>query len=215
VKTRFYPNLHLTNPLQGVIFTQAFVKLNPTDALDVLQKNLPATLLEKYGLAKTQTKEITHIGQLVPLLIPLKTDELFAAGINKFSREFKKAGVTVYSYHFDRGNPFETPLKGIAHHALDLAYTSGNFENAWPDKKDEQLSNALIKYWIDFANGKEPWDSAASGKALHITTDAETKVVPREKVASRRWDGYVEMEKCWDKVRAVGNAMLLPKMGKL
>jgi carboxylesterase type B len=113
----------------------------------------------------------------------------------------------VYSYHFDRGNPFQCPVHGIAHHALDLAYTSGNFEQGFSDPKDKKLSDTLMKHWIEFANGKEPWASVATGKALHIRTDAEVEVVPREKVTSRRWDGYAEMEKCRDVLRKTGSTL--------
>lgn len=194
--------------MQGIIFYNALINLAHNDVLDLLHKSLPESLLEKYGLTKSQTSQVTHIGQLMPLLISLKTDELFAAGINKFLREFSKTGAPTYSYHFDRPNLFQCPMNGVAHHAIDLAYTFGNFERAFSNKKDWQLSETLMKYWIDFANGKEPWSSVAEGKALHIKTDATSEAVRREKVTSRRWDSFVEIEKSWDKVRETGNLLI-------
>ena len=197
--------------IQGIIFYHSLVNFKHTDLLALLHKMLPESLLEKYGLAKAQTTEVAHIGQLIPLLIALKTDELFAASLNTFNREFTKAGGTVYSYHLDRGNPLQSPMHGVAHHALDLAYTFGNFDDAFSET-DIKLSKTLMTHWIEFANGKEPWASYKAGKALYAKPDAEVEVVPREKVTSRRWEGYAEMEKCWESVRKTGNMLMNGKL---
>jgi len=180
--------------------------------LDLLEAALPESLLQKYGLTKAQTANISSINELIPLLVNFKTDELFAAKIQAFVREFSKTETKVYSYHFDRGNPFNGALKGVAHHALDLEYVFGNFIEGFPDKRDVQLSEALMRYWVGFANGKEPWADASTGQALHIGRDATLAVVPREQVTSRRWDAYADMEKHWDQVRKVGNEIMTAKM---
>jgi carboxylesterase type B len=179
-----------------------------TEVIKFLNAQLPAKLLSQYGLTKTQTADATSINDLIPRLISLKTDELFAASIHRFTREFSKAGATVYSYHFDRGNTFSGPMKNIAHHALDLQYVFGNFLQGFSDKKDVELSISLMKFWIGFAYGKAPWDDVSSRKALHIRTDGELEVVTEGQIKSRRWEAYAEMEKVWDTVRNTGNALI-------
>lgn len=141
-------------------------------------------------------------------LSALKTDGLYAASINRFNREFSRTGTKIYSYHFDRGNPFPGPLNGVAHHALDLEFIFGNFLEGFPGKEDVNLSKALMRLWIRFAYGEAPWEDYASGKVLYITSDAEVAVVPREQVTTRRWDAYAEMEKTWPQVEKVGNGFI-------
>jgi carboxylesterase type B len=182
-------------------------------ALDVqvlknLQSSLPDSLLQRFGLSASQTTEVSSMKDIIQKLIMLNTDALFAANINYFSREFNKTGAKIYSYHFDRGNPFPGPLNGIAHHALDLEYTFGNFLEGFPEKEDVNLSKALMRLWIKFAHGEAPWEDYASGKALYITPDAEVTVVPREQVTTRRWNAYDEMEKSWAQVRKAGNMLI-------
>ena len=182
--------------------------LSYTKILDHLHSVLPESLLEKYGLTKAQTSHISSMGELIPLLVNFKTDELFSMSIYRFARDFSKTGTKVFEYHFDRGNPFNGALKGMAHHAVDLEYVFGNFLDGFPDQRDAQLSTALMRYWIGFANGKEPWTDATTGQALHIGADANLAVVPREQITSRRWDGFAEMEKNWDTVNRVGFEIL-------
>lgn len=180
--------------------------------LKVLQSSLPDSLLENYGLATAQTSGVSSIQEILQQLISLKTDELFCAGINRTTREISKSGVKVYTYHFDRGSQFTGPLNGIPHHAIDLEYMFGNFNKGFKDKKDVDLSKALMRFWIGFANGKEPWSEYSTGKALHITTDAGCTVVPREEITSRRWAAYAEMENNWTQVRKTGNMLMNAKL---
>jgi carboxylesterase type B len=186
--------------------------LDVKQVLKVLQSSLPETLLENYGLASTQTSNVSSIQEIMQQLIALKTDELFCAGTSRATREISKSGVKVYTYHFDRGNQFKGPLNGIAHHAIDLEYVFGNFLKGFTDKKDVDLSKALMRFWIGFANGKEPWSEYSTGKALHITSNAECTVVPRGEVKSRRWAAYAEMEKNWAQVRRTGNMLMNAKL---
>jgi carboxylesterase type B len=180
------------------------MSLEPKQVLETLHSSLPDKLLKIYGLAKSQTTNVSSIRELMQPLIALETDELFAASIARLNREFSKTGTKVYSYHFDRGNPFPGPMNGIAHHALDLEYVFGNFLKGFTDKRDVDMSKALMKFWIGFANGKEPWADYTSGKALYLTPDAEVTVVPREQITSRRWAAFLEMDKIRLEVRKTG-----------
>ena len=176
--------------------------------LNLLHSSLPESLLEKYGLTLSQTKDATHIGDVMQPIFTLQTDQLFSAGIDRFNREISKTEVKAYSYHFDRGNPFLGSMHYIAHHALDLEYVFGNFIEGFPDQKDVNLSKELMGLWIRFANGGAPWADYTSRKALHITPDAELRVIPRKEITSRRWDAYAEMEKFWGTVSRVGNMLM-------
>ena len=114
------------------------MELSHSQALEILHTSLPDSLLQNYGLSKAQTTNVSNIGQLIPLLIDFKTDELFSASTNRFNREFTKVGGKVYSYHFDRGNQFPGPMNNVAHHALDLEYVFGTSQT---DSKIRRMLN--------------------------------------------------------------------------
>jgi carboxylesterase type B len=183
------------------------MSLDVVKVLRLLQSSLSDPLLQNYGLSKSQTTKASSIGDIMPNLIAFKTDELFAASIARFNREFAKNGNKVYGYHFDRGNQFTGALNGVAHHAVDLQYIFGNFNDGFTDKKDLDLSNALMRLWIGFANGKEPWADYSSGKTLHITPEGDLTVVPREEVTSRRWNAYGEIENNLAEIKKIGGML--------
>jgi carboxylesterase type B len=187
---------------------QSLASFNPKEVLNFIHSLLPDSLLTNYGLATTQTENVTHVGEIVPRLINLETDNLFSACHHRFNEAFTKGtGHKVFQYCFDRGSQFNGPLKGIAHHAIDLEYTLGNFIPGFPDKVDVELSEKLMGYWIEFANGTEPWSDYKTGKALHIKPDGTTELIPRENISSRRWTAYGEIDKNWTNTRTVANAL--------
>jgi len=188
------------------------MSLDAKQVLKVLHSSLPDTLLENYGLATSQTSNVSSVQEILQQLINLKTDELFCASISRAARDISKSGVKVYTYHFDRGDQFQGPMNGVPHHAVDLEYMFGNFTKGFKDKKDVDLSKALMRFWIGFANGKEPWSEYPTGKALHITAEGECTVVPRDEIKSRRWAAYAEMENNWAQVRKTGNMLMNAKL---
>jgi carboxylesterase type B len=189
------------------MFLQNIMKMTPSSALAIVQPNLPEPVLQHYGLSRTQTANVTKIGEILPGLGAFLNDFLFASPSNRAAHALTKAGTKVYTYCFDRTNTFPSPLNGLAHHALDLIYVFGNFEHAFGEKKDVELSHAIMKKWIDFANGKEPWDSFATGKALQITTDGDLAVKSFKDILSRRWDAFPDLEKHWDLVKKYGDVL--------
>ena len=67
----------------------------------------------------------------------------------------------VFEYIFGRLNPFQGPCKGVANHALDLAYLHGEPEifDGTENPEAERNTSALIKEkWILFAHNENPWD---------------------------------------------------------
>lgn len=169
---------------------------------------LPNSLLVSYSLAESQTTTVSHIGEIMGQLMAFETDNLFSAGLIRFNNAFTEGtGKKVFQYCFDRGDQFEGPLEGIAHHAVDLEYMFGNFTPGFKDQVDVELSETLMKFWIEFANGTEPWSDYKTGKALHIKTDGTMEVVPRENISSRRWPVYGEISKNWHETRTVANAL--------
>lgn len=172
-----------------------------------MHTSLPDSLVSKYGLSESQTKNVSSIEEIVGALSAYKSDEFFSAATERFNQAISKTSVDLYSYHFDRGNPFDGPLHGIANHALDLVYVFGNFLEAFADKRDVDLSTGIMRFWIGFTNGKAPWAGYTSGKALYITPEAKLSVVPREEVVTRRWDAYAEIEENWKQVTKVGRIL--------
>jgi carboxylesterase type B len=189
------------------MFLQTVMQLSHTAALAIVQPNLPIPLLEHYGLSRSQTAHVTEIGQIIPGLGAFLNDYLFASPSNRTAHALTASGTKVYTYCFDRTNTFQSPFNGIAHHALDLIYVFGNFMDAFSDKKDVEMSHGIMKKWIDFANGKEPWEPFSSGKAIQFTTEAELVVRPFKEITSRRWDAFPEMEKDWDLVKKFGDIL--------
>ena len=193
---------------QGIIVSQSLASFDIKEVLDFLHSLLPDSLLTNYGLATAQTKNITHVGEIIPQLMNFETDNLFSASHYRFNEGFTEgSGHKIFQYCFDRGSQFNGPLKGVAHHAIDITYMLGNFAPGFPDKVDVELSEKLMQYWIEFANGTEPWPDYKTGKALHIKPDGTTEVVPRENISSRRWAAFGEIEKNWQNTRTVANAL--------
>jgi carboxylesterase type B len=189
------------------MFLQTVMQLSHTAALAIVQPNLPEPLLKHYGLVRNQTAHVTEIGQIIPGLGAFLNDYLFASPSNRAAHALTQSGTKVYTYCFDRANTFQSPFNGIAHHALDLTYIFGNFLEGFPEKKDVELSHAIMKKWIDFANGKEPWAPFSSGKAIQFTTEGDLVVKPFKEITSRRWDAFPEMERYWDLVKKFGDIL--------
>ena len=189
--------------------------MDASKVLQTLNEALPESLLKIYGLTTAQNANVTSIHDILSKLIDFKTDELFVAGKARFSRELSKTNVKVYTYSFDRGNPFPGPMNGIAHHALDLEYVFGNFVEGFPGKKDVNLSLGLIRFWVGFANGKAPWADYTSGKSLYITPEGDLEVIPREQITSRRWEAYDLIDKNWDIVRKTGDKLMSGELAML
>jgi len=182
--------------------------LQPNDVLDFLHSTLPDSLLVNYGLSKFQTENVSDIGEIIRQLIDFVTDSLFAGSHSRFNMAFAEGtGKRVLQYCFDRGDQFEGPLKGTAHHAIDLEYLFGNFIPGFADEVDVRLSETLMKFWIEFANGTEVWADYKTGKALHIKTDGTLEIVPRQNISSRRWGAHGELEKNWLSSRKVADAV--------
>ena len=186
-------------------------ELDSAQVLNILHSRLPDTLLKCYGLSAAQTTNVSNIGDILPQLIAFEGDRFFSAGNIRVARELSDAGVKVHMYHFDRGNPFPGPLHGRPHHAVDVEYMFGTFLEAFPDKKDVDLSKGIMRFWIEFANGKDPWKDYQSGNALHITPGAEFNVIAREQIESRRWEAYAEMEKNWIQLKEAAELIHMAK----
>lgn len=70
----------------------------------------------------------------------------------------KSASCKTYGYHFDQRSHLDNALNGLAYHALDLLYV---FPNLYEEMSPQQieLSRAMVGAWIDFAYGKDPWET--------------------------------------------------------
>jgi carboxylesterase type B len=189
------------------MFLQTVLSLTHTAALNIVQPNLPQTLLVEYGLSREQTVNAKSIKDVIPGLAGFLNDYIFASPLDQTSRELSENGTKVYTYYFDRASTFTGPLKGTAHHALDLIYAFGNMNQGLEDKKDVEMSKQMMNKWILFAYGKEPWDAYSTGKGLQFTPDAELMVKPLKEISSRRWAAYPEMAKHRDLVGKFGGML--------
>ncbi|KAJ4291030.1 hypothetical protein N0V90_010227 [Kalmusia sp. IMI 367209] len=110
----------------------------------------PATaILEAYGITPNMPDDVA-----MQAAIALATDITYYAPALSFARSWP--GKTYY-YHFNEPNPWEGTSKGCSTHMLDAAFLFQNF-NEKMGQKEREISNALAKGFIAFANGIKPWD---------------------------------------------------------
>lgn len=64
---------------------------------------------------------------------------------------------SVYFYHFDVPSPFDNDWSGLAHHSLDNVYIWSLLRDHLPPSH-RRVSAEMSRMWLDFANGKEPWE---------------------------------------------------------
>ncbi|KAF9869968.1 hypothetical protein CkaCkLH20_12577 [Colletotrichum karsti] len=64
---------------------------------------------------------------------------------------------SVYAYHFDVPSPFDNDWAGLAHHSLDNVYVWSLLRDHLP-AHHRKVSAEMSRMWLDFANGKEPWE---------------------------------------------------------
>lgn len=81
------------------------------------------------------------------------TDAWFVTGTRNMLRGAARVGSPTYQYHFSRRST-SNPLWG-AHHALEITYAFGNLEDD-AQAIDQELSDAMIRYWVQFASTGDP-----------------------------------------------------------
>ncbi|GAM91250.1 hypothetical protein ANO11243_092970 [Dothideomycetidae sp. 11243] len=66
-----------------------------------------------------------------------------------------------YLYHFEEPSPFPGPTHGLSYHGQCALYLHMNESETIPDAGNK-TSEEMIRRWVGFAYGEEPWEEAAS-----------------------------------------------------
>jgi para-nitrobenzyl esterase len=109
-------------------------------------------------------------------------DQAFGWEMRTWARMQTKTGrQPAYLYYFTRVAPGPAQRLG-AFHALELAYVFGNFPWPFPwEDADHKLSDAMVRYWVNFAATGNPNTFAGTGKADTIagTGNANKSNLPK------------------------------------
>jgi len=123
---------------------------------------------------------------------------LFIGGTEAFIQSIPDS-VKISQYQFARGNSFKSDFHGISHHVLDMQYF-GAFDEFFTDPLDVEISTKIMTFWIDFINGKQPWeplrnhggDMLAQGNVMVFGRDGQaTQLCDKGRLADRNWE-YIE-----------------------
>jgi carboxylesterase type B len=146
---------------EGNIFVPLVQAYGSEQLLSRLQKRLPSSILQYYKLdADSAPPATTSMGDIVPRMMVLCTDLPFSAPIAKFCATFPG---TVYSYHWNRGNPFPGPMNGLAHHGVETSYCFGGHTPHFANDVDKELSQTFMKMIVEFVYGGAPWPARGTG----------------------------------------------------
>ncbi|KAL5346203.1 hypothetical protein ACLOAV_008469 [Pseudogymnoascus australis] len=166
----------------------------------------PKSHLAKFGLADLDTATVDELNPpLIHRLVGLLTELAFFGPSEEVIAASPPA--STYVYRFDRPNGWGPgPFGEVAHHTIDLLYIAGvpkthPTSNA---QKDIEVSEKMIRQWIDFVVGKEPWEATGNeGVQLLFGEDGSMKEVGREMVRSRDFEnvGGVTGENAWIALR--------------
>ncbi|MCH7909157.1 MAG: carboxylesterase family protein [Candidatus Hydrogenedentes bacterium] len=126
---------------------------------------LPATTPEQF---RASTREIygDHADAVLSLY-PLTDKKDLAAAKNQFITDgwfvhgtrgmlqgMEKVSSKAYQYHFTRRT--KAPPAWGAHHGYELGYVFNNLGPAQQEDADEELAEAMIRYWVQFAETGDP-----------------------------------------------------------
>jgi hypothetical protein len=113
----------------------------------------------------------------------------------------------VYRYVFDVRNPFPgSSLYQQAHHWVDKYYVFKTFQFRYPTQKLKDISTKHAQLWIDFANGKMPWERykyTGKGDEVIMVADeregwVERTVAEHEKITEIIWRTCEVLIKSWN-----------------
>ncbi|KAF2994883.1 hypothetical protein E8E14_003096 [Neopestalotiopsis sp. 37M] len=159
---------------EGMIFHESFEEDNFSSVRGTLSSHCgpdaASTILDLYNItAETPKDQFVLSMEELAGDTTFKTHNWVAAHRSKIPQTF--------GYHFDRPCTHDSPLKGLAYHALDLLYLFLNFDEHFSPQQ-QQLARSLADHWIDFAYGKDPWPRIGNGASwMRYGADDSCQVV--------------------------------------
>jgi carboxylesterase type B len=167
---------------EGMIFHESFCE---DDFLSVrkrmsshLGQNAADIVLGLYGITAELSKE-----EFVNKMEEMAGHSTFVSH-NWIAAHRSKVPQT-FGYHFDQTCAHESPLKGLAYHALDLLYLFLNFDEHFTEEQ-RKMARVMANHFLDFAYGKDPWPRVSQGaswmrygpsESCKIVTEAEDEEV--------------------------------------
>ncbi|GAB7352676.1 hypothetical protein MBLNU459_g3038t1 [Dothideomycetes sp. NU459] len=148
----------------GATFTKHVQATLPSEAA--------ARLLKVYDITPDSPDDTAFLN-----VLHFNNDMQFYATTIAYATATSSKGTSTYVYRFNETNPWDGPWKGQSNHIIDVAFLFQNFN----EFLDESRKGAAVKFgelFIDFVNGKAPWDAWSVGneKAM-VLEDGKTKVV--------------------------------------
>ena len=138
-----------TNTDEGTIFLEMLPQRTPDAFEKLIRRNFgdhAETILKLYP-AKDPASLRTAKNQFI-------TDTWFAQGVRNMLAGMAKVPANGWHYHFSRVSP-TMPMLG-ASHGMEIAYAFGNLPATGAEPEDHTLSDAMTRYWAQFARTGDP-----------------------------------------------------------
>ena len=107
-------------------------------------------------------------------------DARFGAPINKVIAQCQETDTPVFRFLMDQPNPWQSSSR--AHHGVDLIFVFGGYDLSH-NKAAEKVAFAMQEKWIDFINGRTPWQP---GESFAFGPVGTCQPIDEEGLAARR-----------------------------
>ena len=165
-----------TNTDEGTIFLEMLPQRSP-DAFEMsIRSNFgdhAKTILELYPATDPASLRAAK-NQFI-------TDTWFVQGVRNMLAGMAKVSANAWHYHFSRVSR-TMPVLG-ALHGMEIAYAFGNLPAKGTKRKDRALSDAMTRYWVQFARTGDPnqeglpeWPRYEPKTDLHLELGKAIKV---------------------------------------
>jgi para-nitrobenzyl esterase len=194
-RARRVPLLVGSNALEASTLRDLLPRIDRT--VDAYRSWLTTTLGAAAGTVASLHPAATDAA-VEPALMVLITDALGTCSARFAARTMAAAGAPACRYYFSRVHPGGERLG--AYHGMEIQYVFGSFDPLLPyDDTDRRLSNAMMRYWTQFAatgnpNGGDlpPWPAYAADTDGHLelgTSIVADRALKTElcDIADRRW----------------------------
>ncbi|OGO32051.1 MAG: hypothetical protein A2Z29_08935 [Chloroflexi bacterium RBG_16_56_11] len=138
---------------------KSFVKQNFKDKAEALLACFPAN---------SDQEALEHFSYLF-------TCRLFTIPVYELAITLSGLGGDVFVYRFGRSSPGNTAAGLGASHGTEIPYVFGNLNGNGYDRKDKNISEAMMKYWVRFCQTGSPdveglthWPKFSSGVKKYL-----------------------------------------------
>lgn len=169
---------------EGMIFNESFCEDDFSTVRTRMASHLGETVADEilalYGITAEPSQ-----GDFVAKMERMAGDATFIS--HNWIAAHRSEVPQTFGYHFDQTCAHESPLKGLAYHALDLLYLFLNFDEHLTEEQ-RKMARVMADHFLKFAYGRDPWPRVSQnaswmrygpGESCRVVTESEDEEVRR------------------------------------